>query len=105
MIKLFDEDGQKVTNIQLGALQGGVTINAREGEPYGVIQGQDYVYAPDGQRVVGSNGYYLKSPTSDNILGDINPDFNMGLNNALSYKNLTFSFLIDWQQGGSLFFS
>jgi TonB-linked SusC/RagA family outer membrane protein len=103
VIKLFDEDGQRVTNLQLGRLQGGVSINAREGEPYGVIQGQDYVYAPDGQRVVGSNGYYLKSPTSDNILGDINPDFNMGLNNALSYKNLTFSFLIDWQQGGSLF--
>jgi len=103
VVKLFDEDGQKVSNLQLGSLQGGVTINAREGEPYGVIQGQDYVYAPDGQRVVGSNGYYLKSPTSDNILGDINPDFNMGFNNAFSYKNLTFSFLIDWQQGGSLF--
>lgn len=103
VIKLFDEDGQKVTNLQLGSLQGGVTINAREGEPYGVIQGQDYVYADDGQKVVGSNGYYLKSPTSDNILGDINPDFNMGLNNALSFKNVTFSFLIDWQQGGSLF--
>lgn len=103
VVKLFDEDGQRVTNLQLARLQGGVSINAREGEPYGVIQGQDYTYAPDGQKVVNSSGYYVKSPTSDNVLGDINPDFNMGLNNALSYKNLTFSFLIDWQQGGSLF--
>lgn len=104
VVELYDDPttGQKVENIQLGALQGGVSINARVGEPYGVIQGQDFVYH-NGQKVVKSNGYYLKSPTSDNILGDINPDFNMGLNNTLSYKNLSFSFLIDWQQGGSLF--
>lgn len=103
VVSLFDKDGQKVDNLQLGALQGGVTINAKVGEPYGVIQGQDYVYAPDGQKVINSSGYYLKSPTSDNVLGDINPDFNMGLNNSFSYKNVSFSFLIDWQQGGSLF--
>lgn len=103
VVKLYDENGQTVNNLQLGRLQGGVTINAMVGQPYGVIQGQDFVYAPDGQKVVGSNGYYLKSPTSDNVLGNVNPDFNMGLNNALNYKNFGFSFLIDWQQGGSLF--
>lgn len=102
VVALYNENGQKVNNLELGSLQGGVSINARVGEPYGTIQGQDYVYH-NGQKVVGSNGYYLKSATSDNVLGNINPDFNMGLNNALSYKNLTFSFLIDWQQGGSLF--
>ena len=102
VVKLFDEDGQTVTNLQIAALQGGVTINARVGEPYGTIQGQDFVYH-DGQKVVKSNGYYLKSTTSDNILGNINPDFNLGFNNNLSFKNISFSFLIDWQQGGSIF--
>ncbi len=33
-----------ITNLQIAALQGGVTINARVGEPYGTIQGTDYVY-------------------------------------------------------------
>ncbi|MCF8364852.1 MAG: SusC/RagA family TonB-linked outer membrane protein [Bacteroidales bacterium] len=100
-------------NLQLAALQGGVTINARVGEPYGVIQGTDYVYevkdangnviAKYDQPIVGSNGYYLRTETSDNILGDINPDWNAGFNNAFSYKNWTLSFLIDFQQGGSIF--
>jgi TonB-linked SusC/RagA family outer membrane protein len=103
VISLYDKDGQTVNNLRLGSLQGGVTINARVGEPYGTIQGTDYVFAPDGQRVVNSSGYYIKSPTSDHILGDINPDFNMGFNNAFSYKNFSFGFLIDWQKGGSIF--
>jgi outer membrane receptor protein involved in Fe transport len=91
-----------IQNLQLAALQGGVTINARVGEPYGTIQGSDYVWQ-DGQRVVKSNGYYLKSPTSDIVLGNINPDWNAGLLNRFSYKNWAFSFLIDWQHGGSVF--
>jgi TonB-linked SusC/RagA family outer membrane protein len=91
-----------IQNLQLAALQGGVTINARVGEPYGTIQGSDFVWQ-DGQKVVKSNGYYLKSPTSDIVLGNINPDWNAGLINKFSYKNLAFSFLIDWQQGGSVF--
>ena len=91
-----------VDNLQLARLQGGVTINARVGEPYGTIQGSDYVYI-DGQKVVGDNGYYLKSATNDIILGDINPDWMSGINNRFSYKNWAFSFLIDWQQGGSIF--
>jgi len=57
----------------------------------------------DGQKVIKSNGYYLKSTTTDNVLGDINPDWNAGLLNKLSYKSWAFSFLIDWQQGGDVF--
>ncbi|GAB4322733.1 MAG: SusC/RagA family TonB-linked outer membrane protein [Bacteroidales bacterium] len=91
-----------VENIQLARLQGGVTINARVGEPYGTIQGTDYVYL-NGQKVVGDNGYYLKSPTSDIVLGNVQPDFLAGINNKFSYKNWAFSFLIDMQQGGSIF--
>ncbi|OYT16356.1 MAG: SusC/RagA family protein [Bacteroidetes bacterium 4572_77] len=103
VISLYNENGQKVDNLQLGRLQGGVSINARVGEAYGTIQGTDYEYAPDGQKIVGANGYYTKTATSDQILGDINPDYNMGLNNSFSYNNLSFSFLIDYQQGGSIF--
>ncbi len=91
-----------IKNLQIAALQGGVTINARVGEPYGTIQGTDYVYT-NGQKTVGSNGYYLRSSTSDKVLGNINPDWNAGLNNKFTYKNWAASFLIDWQQGGSVF--
>ena len=99
---------QGLDNLQLGSFQGGVTINATVGEPYGTIQGSDYVYldghdGDDAFRVIGADGYYKRSTTFDNVLGNITPDFNMGINNRFSYKNWRFSFLVDWQQGGQIF--
>lgn len=92
-----------VENLQLAALQGGVTINARVGQPYGVIQGTDFVYDENGNRTVGSNGYYLKTSESDIVLGSVTPEWIGGINNRFTYKNWALSFLIDWQKGGSVF--
>lgn len=99
VIKL--EDG--IESLQLGSFQGGVTINAQVGQPYGVIYGTDYTYL-NGERLVDpANGQYIKTATSNNVIGDTNPDWLMGLSNTLTYKDLSFSFLIDIQQGGSIF--
>jgi len=93
-----------IDNLQIASLQGGVTINARKGEPYGTIQGTDYVInAATGKRQILSTGYYQISSKSDNVIGNINPDWNAGLQNSFSYKNFTLSFLIDKQQGGDIF--
>ncbi len=89
-------------NIQLAALQGGLTINATVGHPYGTIQGRDFVYK-NGQKVVGSNGFYLKTSTTNNVLGVYTPKWHGGLTNSFTYKNITASFLIDVQYGGSVF--
>lgn len=91
-----------IENLQIAALQGGVTINARVGKPYGAIQGTDYVIL-NGKRVIQPNGYYLISPTSDIVIGNVNPDWNGGFQNSFSYKNATFSFLLDVQKGGDIF--
>jgi TonB-linked SusC/RagA family outer membrane protein len=91
-----------ITNLQLGSLQGGITINARVGEPYGTIQGTDYVYL-NGKRVIQSTGYYQISTTSDNILGNINPDWTGGVYNTFRYKGISLGFLVDVQKGGDIF--
>ena len=96
------DTGEEVKNMVLGSFQGGITINATVGQPYGTIQGTDYVYK-DGKRVVGENGFYKVTGTTDNVLGDVNPDWLAGLYNTLSYKNLTFGFLLDMQMGGQVF--
>ncbi len=93
-----------IENLQLdGGLQGGVSVNARVGEPYGTIQGTDFVYHANGQPIIKSNGFYQLTPTSDIVIGYMTPDWHAGLNNTLRYKNLSLDFLIDWQQGGDLF--
>src|SRR5690606_29850239 len=103
VVELFEG----ATNLVLADFQGGVSINATVGQPYGTIRGSDYVYTNDDkgtpQRTVGSNGRYLLSPTSNNVIGNANPDWTGGINNSLRYKDFTFSFLIDTRQGGDIF--
>ena len=93
--------------IVLGTFQGGVSINAALGEPYGIIRGNDYVYTNDGkgqpQRTVGANGRYLLTVESNKNIGNSNPDWIGGVNNTLKYKDFSLSWLIDVRQGGQLF--
>jgi TonB-linked SusC/RagA family outer membrane protein len=105
VISLSDKDQDiEIEVLQIASLQGGVTINAREGQPYGTIQGTDFQYSPDGQKLVSATtGHYLRTGTSDKVLGDIQPDWIGGITNTLRYKNLTASFLIDMQVGGNIF--
>jgi TonB-linked SusC/RagA family outer membrane protein len=92
-----------IDNYQLGSFQGGVSINAQVGEAYGIIQGSDYVYV-NGQRMVDPDtGKYVISATNDHNLGSFLPDWNGGLNNRFTYKNVSMSFLIDVQKGGKVF--
>ncbi|SHI54108.1 TonB-linked outer membrane protein, SusC/RagA family [Mesonia phycicola] len=92
-----------IENLELASLQGGVSINAAPGEAYGAIRGSDYVYNSEGRKIVGDNGYYLISDTNNEIIGNIQPDWIGGVQNSLSYKNISMSFLIDVQQGGDIF--
>ncbi len=98
--KVIDLGG--IDNLQLASLQGGVTINAALGEPYGTIRGQNFRYL-DGQRIIGENGRFLRSATSNEIIGNVNPDWTGGINNTLTYKGVSLGFLIDIRQGGDIF--
>lgn len=83
-------------------LQGGVSIGAEEGGTYGAIRGTKYVYL-DGKRVVGDDGNYLETNSTDNVIGTMNPDWRGGVNNEFNYKNFSLSFLVDVRWGGDIF--
>ncbi len=106
VVELYkDEYGNEVKNLQLGSLQGGITINAKVGEAYGAILGSDYVYEETtGKPIVSSTtGRYQVSDTNDNVIGNATPDWTGGVNNSFRYKNVSLSFLIDIQHGGDIF--
>jgi TonB-linked SusC/RagA family outer membrane protein len=98
-----------IDNLQLASLQGGISINATPGQPYGTIRGSDYIYADNGQPIVNQTGSssrigtYQRTSSSNNVIGDINADWKAGLNNSITYKNFNLSFLIDMQKGGDVF--
>ena len=89
-------------NLQLGTFQGGVSLNATVGQPYGVLQGKTWVLV-NGEKKVNANGRYAISTTTTNNIGNVNPDWIGGVNNTFKYKNVSFSFLIDVKKGGSVF--
>jgi TonB-linked SusC/RagA family outer membrane protein len=78
-----------------------VTIDARVGQPLGVITGVDYVYH-EGQKVVDENGVYA---FSDQLvpLGSVLADWTGGLNSSFNYRGINLSFLLSGQYGGELY--
>lgn len=89
-------------NLQLATFQGGVSLNASVGQPYGILQGKTWKYV-NGQKLVKSNGRYDVTATTTNNIGNVNPDWIGGINNSFKYKNVTLNFLIDMKRGGSVF--
>lgn len=92
-----------IDNYQLASPQGDVTISAALGEPYGAIRGSDYIYHENGGRIVGPNGFYETTTSSNNIIGNMNPDWTGGITNRLNYKNWSVNFLVDVRWGGDIF--
>jgi TonB-linked SusC/RagA family outer membrane protein len=89
-------------NLVLASFQGGVSLNATLGQPYGTIRGSNFVYT-NGQRTVNDDGYYVISPTANEVIGNPNPEWIGGLNNTIKYKNLSLSFLLDMRKGGQIY--
>ncbi len=82
-----------ISNLLLGSFQGGVTLNATIGEPYGAIKGYDYTYDESGNKIISaSSGRPVKSKTAAEIIGNVNPDWNGGISNTLTYRNISIKF-------------
>jgi TonB-linked SusC/RagA family outer membrane protein len=88
--------------MRLASVQGGVTLGGALGESFGSIRGRDFIYT-NGQKTVGTNGYYLRTTSTSEIIGNITPDWTGGIKNNFKYKNYSLGFLIDIQQGGDVF--
>lgn len=80
---------------------GGITAIAREGEEWGVLQGQAYKRDDNGNILVDSDGYIQVE--NNQLLGSILPDFVGGFFTRFEYKNFDLAFTLDWQSGGKIF--
>ncbi len=88
----FAKNHSKVTSLPVPKFQTGAfgsslgLFQIEEGKSATQILGRDTVAATVG----------------DQVVGDANPEFRMAFTNTLTWKHLTFSGLVDWQQGGSV---
>ena len=104
----FTKNNNEVVSLEEGidvislASLWGVYVTATAGQPYGMLRGSNFVTDDAGNLVVGSDGTYLKSQEIED-LGSVLPDWNAGIQNTFSYKDFSLGFLVDIQEGGSLF--
>jgi len=80
-----------------------VYTGAFVGETYPVIYGKNFVYGPNGEKMIGTNGRYLRG-TDNEPLGKVTPDFTAGLSNTFTYKGIDLSVLFDMQMGGHMYY-
>ena len=92
--------GEGVDQVQLGGF-GNAGVFLFKDRPYGILYGLGYERNAQGQIMVDDDGIPIS--TADFIaIGDVNPDFNAGLNNTFTYKGFSLSFLFDWKKGGDV---
>jgi hypothetical protein len=98
--KLYDN----VTNFALpnGDFQASGSTNAPLGKSYGTLYGTDYIYTNGQPTVDATTGRYLRTTTTTNEIGNINPKWTGGLQNTFTYKNVSFGFLLDAKKGGDI---
>jgi TonB-linked SusC/RagA family outer membrane protein len=79
-----------------------LNVEARKGEPYGVLFGNGYLTDEQGNWLLDSRGRPQADPVR-RVLGNYNPDWNGGIQNRFSYGPFELSVLVDGQRGGDIF--
>lgn len=101
---LIKELRDGVEEIQFGsAFAGSVTTVHRPGEQFGMLLGSVDARDEEGNLLIDpSNGNMIRA-LDQQIIGNPNPNFILGITNTFSFKGFTLSALFDWRDGGDLF--
>lgn len=78
-----------------------VWFQVEEGGYIGDMYGTGYQKTEEGQFIVDGQGNLIADDELQK-LGNYNPDFVIGWNNRIEYKNFNCSILLNWNQGGEL---
>jgi TonB-linked SusC/RagA family outer membrane protein len=96
--QVVEELAEGLSEYQLSGGWSGLQIKAAPEEEYG-LYGTGWKRNDDGEIII--NPYTgLREIEPNQRLGDIYPDWIMGVNNSFSYKGLSLNFLVDIRQGG-----
>jgi TonB-linked SusC/RagA family outer membrane protein len=79
-----------------------LNVEARKGEPYGVLFGNGYLTDEQGNWLLDSRGRPQADPVR-RVLGNYNPDWVGGFSNRFSFGPWELSALVDGQRGGDIF--
>ena len=87
--------------LMLAGIENEAGSYAIEGQPLGVLYGTAYQRDGQGRMLIGADGFPLKSDELQ-VLGNPNPDWQLGWTNTLEYRNFSLSVLLDYRKGGDM---
>ncbi len=97
----LEELDPRLTQVDLGGLST-TSLIARPGQTVGLLYGNVPERDPDGNIVVDSNGIPVASSKQE-VYGDTQYDYTMGVGNKFSWKGVSLDFTFDIRQGGLMY--
>lgn len=103
----FTHNKNTVLSLYPGLVRTNVGANGynyiEPGFPYGYLRGSRAKKTDDGQFLIeGATGWVVKDITQQ-MIGNPEPDFKLGITNTFTYKGFTLSTLWDWTKGGDFY--
>lgn len=97
------DDAGELDQIIIGGFTN-LGIVHRPGQFYGQILGDDFARDEEtGLPLINPESGLMIDDPELRIIGDPNPNFQLGVTNTFSYKGLSLSFLIDYKDGGDIY--
>lgn len=84
------------------AVDRAISVQAKPGQAYGALVGFGYKKDDAGNLVIDENGMPTRTDAVE-VLGNSTPDWIGGINNTVTFKNISFGALIDIRHGGHIF--
>ncbi len=101
IVALSEDINAQVMNSSYFATRTGARVVNVVGEQWGQLRGGGFKTDANGNRILDANGFYTAAP--DTYFGSVLPDFTGGMFNALTWKDISLSFNLDFQKGGKYF--
>ena len=92
-----------VERIQLYPVISGINPYLEPGKPFGYLRGTVSARDADGNLLIDPVTGWIITADEEQMIGDPNPDFKLGVTNTLSYKGLSLSVLWDMTKGGDIY--
>jgi TonB-linked SusC/RagA family outer membrane protein len=104
-VPLVVDLGGTLKEVQITGFGGALGNYAIVGKPFNMIKGIGYrTDDKTGQFLIDGSGYLISTPNAVE-LGNPNPAFQSNLTNRISYKGLSFEFMLAYRHGGALYSS
>ena len=92
-----------VERIQMAGIIAGINPYLEPGKPFGYLRGTVSARDDEGNLLIDPVTGWMITADDEQMVGDPNPGFKLGIGNTLNYKGLSLSVLWDWTKGGDIY--